>query len=310
MIFLRILLILLAVFFFIVGVTILVRVFPHLFRRQNVDVFRSVARDIAGNIGRSSSKSIIANLFLIVPAGLMAMVIVAEIEQRRILRMKIRETEKEIDELTKKIGSFFFGSVLLLSEKLNFWQRQITLGEFDYLSFISEMETLKKNMTSALPLCRQIEDLFEENNRLLSEIKSSDPKTTEAKTQLEQTNAEYQNLRVSLEDLAGLLSLKEGLLQINTFLKQLSMMENEEETPAKKTHYDVLGVSPTATAEEIKKAYRELAKKWHPDKKRAQLEKIDDEELRARIEKEYDDRFKEINEAYTALSDSQKGKNH
>lgn len=62
---------------------------------------------------------------------------------------------------------------------------------------------------------------------------------------------------------------------------------------AKSDYYDILGVSKTATAEELKKAYRKQALEWHPDRHK------DDKEAAER-------RFKEINEAYQVLSDSQK----
>jgi molecular chaperone DnaJ len=56
-----------------------------------------------------------------------------------------------------------------------------------------------------------------------------------------------------------------------------------------KNYYEILGVSKEATAEEIKKSYRKLSLKYHPDKN------PDGEE-----------KFKEISEAYTILSDSEK----
>jgi DnaJ-class molecular chaperone len=61
---------------------------------------------------------------------------------------------------------------------------------------------------------------------------------------------------------------------------------------AKKDYYEILGSSRNATEEDIKKAYRELAKKYHPD-----LHPGD---------KTMEARFKEINEAYEVLKDPKK----
>ena len=58
-------------------------------------------------------------------------------------------------------------------------------------------------------------------------------------------------------------------------------------------YYDILGVSKTATADELKKAYRKLAIQNHPDKHPDEKEK-------------YEKKFKEINEAYSVLSDTNK----
>ena len=61
---------------------------------------------------------------------------------------------------------------------------------------------------------------------------------------------------------------------------------------AKRDYYEVLGISKNATPEEIKKAYRQMARKHHPDVAR------DDENAA--------EKFKEINDAYEVLSDEQK----
>jgi molecular chaperone DnaJ len=65
---------------------------------------------------------------------------------------------------------------------------------------------------------------------------------------------------------------------------------------ATKDLYDVLGVSKSASADEIKKAYRKLARKYHPDKNPG--------------DKEAEDRFKEIQAAYDVLSDPAKRKEY
>jgi molecular chaperone DnaJ len=63
-----------------------------------------------------------------------------------------------------------------------------------------------------------------------------------------------------------------------------------------KDYYKTLGVPKTATAAEIKKSYRELARKWHPDANKGSTDA--------------EERFKEITEAYNVLSDEKQRKEY
>lgn len=62
-------------------------------------------------------------------------------------------------------------------------------------------------------------------------------------------------------------------------------------TTTKRDYYEVLGVTRTASRDEIRKAYRQLARRYHPD---------------VNAEDGADDKFKELSEAYEVLSDDQK----
>ena len=60
-------------------------------------------------------------------------------------------------------------------------------------------------------------------------------------------------------------------------------------TPMAKDYYSILGIAKSATEDDIKKAFRKLAQKYHPDKKEG-------DEIK----------FKELSEAYSVLSDKKK----
>ena len=64
----------------------------------------------------------------------------------------------------------------------------------------------------------------------------------------------------------------------------------------KRDYYEVLGVNKNSSEDEIKRAFRRLAKKYHPD-------------ANPDNKKEAEEKFKEVNEAYEVLSDPQKKTN-
>lgn len=63
-----------------------------------------------------------------------------------------------------------------------------------------------------------------------------------------------------------------------------------------KSHYEILGLNPDASAEEIKKAYRKLSLKFHPDRNEG--------------DNYFASMFRQVNEAYSVLSDAEKRRSY
>lgn len=78
--------------------------------------------------------------------------------------------------------------------------------------------------------------------------------------------------------------------------EKIRLAKQKAREAGKKDFYKILGVDKKASDDEIKKAYKKLAMKWHPDRNSQATE-----EEKAKADK----MFKEINEAYTVLSDKE-----
>ena len=83
-----------------------------------------------------------------------------------------------------------------------------------------------------------------------------------------------------------------GTRSVCTFIRAMASV-------SKRDYYNILGVAKTVSDEELKKAYRKLARQHHPDLQFADHQK-----------KAAEEKFKEINEAYETLSDQEKRKRY
>ena len=101
---------------------------------------------------------------------------------------------------------------------------------------------------------------------------------------------------VSLGACDGLIKEEISLLQTIAGLIGLSKSEADsifaQFQPSNDSNYKILGISPDATNEEVKKAYRKMAIKYHPDKVAT---------LGADIQKAAEEKFKAVNQAYEAI---------
>jgi DnaJ-class molecular chaperone len=89
-------------------------------------------------------------------------------------------------------------------------------------------------------------------------------------------------------------------LDPNANLKEkIQDAKKKERQAKKKDYYAILGVSKSASEDEIKKAYKKLALKYHPDRNRNKTEAEQEEAKR---------KFKDVAEAHGVLTDKEKKK--
>ena len=104
---------------------------------------------------------------------------------------------------------------------------------------------------------------------------------------------ELENYDEAVRDFSSAGRISPGEFGVQQKLRDAQVKQKQAK---KKDYYKILGVDKNADQNEIKKAYRKLALKWHPDKNAS------DETQKAKAEK----MFKDIGEAYAVLSDPEK----
>ena len=104
-------------------------------------------------------------------------------------------------------------------------------------------------------------------------------------------------IKASIDDYKKILELQSETEDNNEIKKKLKQAEVALKRAGRKDLYSILGVSQGADDDELRKAYKKMALKHHPDR---QSGKSEEEKTEA------ENKFKEINEAYEVLSDKEK----
>jgi len=117
-----------------------------------------------------------------------------------------------------------------------------------------------------------------------------DPDYKKAYSRRAQCSMELERFKDSIRDYEKILELDRGNKEAQEGIRAAKL---EQKKAGRKNYYKILGVPKNAQTSAIKKAYRKLALKWHPDKNKDNL-------------KVAEAKFKDINEAYSILSDKKK----
>jgi len=193
---------------------------------------------------------------------------------------------KSLEDVKKKASDAF--SVKRFDEAIKFYDEACSLDS-------------KNKVWNSVMLSNKASCLMQlkKNREALVEMKKS--------TDLDPTNAKFMYKRGKLEkDLGEWENAESSMRKAKTLDPSLTIDNDLKEVTKKvkelnkKDYYAILGVDKKASTDQIKKAYKDLVKKWHPDKHAGNKEQQEKAEKK----------FKEISEAYNVISDPEKRKRY
>ena len=184
-------------------------------------------------------------------------------------------------------------------------------NEFDYQEAAAERDLLERNLPDSLRLLRAIEGRAQQVAADLDRLNLSPNEMV-----LEVADALSQTFRTAMDNLAETkLSNLDGLVSVQALVDSIAQLASQAQPsdgtlpkPATPSvdYYELLGLKPDATPEEIKRAYRRQTLRLHPDTKQAQISRLTDPDLVTELEQLFEEKTKSLNEAYDVLSDPAK----
>lgn len=144
-------------------------------------------------------------------------------------------------------------------------------------------QLLTSNQTEIMETANVLVGTLHQLERELSQIVDFDPVGL------------FEKIR-SMDELLGL------CLEVANESSSLSGIETDDWID----HYDLLKIQTNASASEIKTAYRQCANQFHPDRKKDEMNRVSDPDIREEIERTFNNKMVQINLAYQTLSDPDK----
>lgn len=237
---------------------------------------------------------------------------VAEAEQRRILKKALAQLKQRAKTLSNQNMKQFGPCGDMFLEMADGWDKKADDYESDFAPLRSQIERALKNATGIGKLYPVADELLDACYTLLPVVRQCAKSDAELDklAKLEKELDVYKAMQFNVGDLITWQQLIDRLRKIRTTFEECIADAKQKTSSAPATadedYYAILGVDPTATLDEIKDAYRVLQHKYHPDKKAKELEKITDPDVRKVVSDTFDNKAKEINEAFGILSDATK----